>query len=93
MTSQKVDPNKSWWEARALVKGYLSNTVPTIELPANEANFDILLEQHLMYSKKLHKIIRMAFSDNDFDQVNVEIIDSVNKFAKDFVQSERLKNA
>ena len=86
------DPNWAWWEARALVNGYLSNTVPTRELSENEAKFETLLEQHLIYSGRLHKIIRMAFSDNDFDQVNVEIIDSVNNFAKALVKYGSLKN-
>ena len=86
------DPNKSWWEARALVNSYISNTNPTIELSENEYNFEAALEKRLIESGKIHVFIRMAFSDDDFDLVNVEIIDAVNGFAKDFVQNERLKN-
>lgn len=101
MTSQKEDPNKvgtfryseflSWWDARTLVDGYLSNGAPW-QLTTDEYNFEALLEKHLIESGKIHTFIRQAFSAEHCD-LDVDIIDFVNGFAKDFVQSERLKNA
>lgn len=93
MSNEKVgDPNYRWWEARALVNGYISNTVPTRELSANEYNFEAALEKHLIESGKIHAFIRQAFSAEHCD-LDVDIIDFLNGFAKDLVQNGRLKNA
>jgi len=83
------DPNADWWEARAWVVNYLSNPAPFRELSIAEANFEAALEKHLIESGKIHAFIRQAFSAERFD-LDVEIIDFVNEFAKDLVKNGRI---
>lgn len=92
MTNEKSgDPNWAWWQARSLVTNYLSNAAPFRDLTVNEANFEALLEKHLIESGKGHAFMRQAFSTENGD-LDVDIIDFVNEFAKDFVNNGMLKN-
>ena len=83
------DPNESWWKARGLVVSYLSNSSRFRELTVNEANFEALLEKHLIDSGKIHVFMRQAFSTEHCD-LDVDLIDFVNDFAKAFVKEGRL---
>jgi len=92
MSNEKPgDPNYRWWAARSLVNSYISNTNPTIELSENEYNFEAALEKRLIESGIMHFFMRQAFSAEHCD-LDVDIIDFINGFAKDFVQNGSLKD-
>ena len=84
------DPNKDWWAARSLVTNYLSNPAPFRDLSIAEANFEALLEKYLIESGKIHAFIRQAFSIEHCD-LDVDIIDFLNEFAKDLVKNGLIK--
>lgn len=84
MSNEKLgDPNKDWWAARSLVTNYLSNPAPFRDLSITEANFEAALEKRLIESGIIHAFIRQAFS-NEYCDLDVDIIDFLNGFAKDF---------